>query len=127
MIPDQARGKFFGEAISALPDLEEARGRFRPCLSGLGDEEPERMNPAEAIAATQVVHDLSLFGLFWNAHIIVKLVMLGLLGASVWCWAIIIDKTLLFARTKRGMDRFEEIFWSGQSLEELYRSLGERT
>ena len=85
------------------------------------------MNPAEAIATTQVVHDLSLFGLFWNAHIIVKLVMLGLVAASIWCWAIIIDKTLLFARTKRAMDRFEEIFWSGQSLEELYRSLGDRT
>ena len=84
------------------------------------------MNPADAVQATQVAHDLSLLGLFWNAHIIVKLVMIGLLAASVWCWAIIIDKTLLFARTKRAMDRFEDIFWSGQSLEELYRSLSER-
>ena len=49
--------------------------------------------------------------------------MIGLLAASIWCWAIIVDKTLLFSRTKRDMDRFEEIFWSGQSLEELYRSL----
>src|ERR671933_1543938 len=81
------------------------------------------MNPADM---AQVAHDLSLLGLFWNAHIIVKLVMIGLLAASVWCWAIIIDKTLLFARTKRAMDRFEDIFWSGQSLEELYRSLSER-
>src|SRR5919202_4894447 len=84
------------------------------------------MNPADAAQTAQVAHDMSLWGLFWSAHIIVKLVMLGLLGASIWCWAIIIDKTLLFARTKRAMDRFEEIFWSGQSLEELYRSLSER-
>ena len=84
------------------------------------------MNPADAMQATQVAHDLSLWGLFWNAHIVVKLVMLGLLAASVWCWAIIIDKTLLFARTKKAMDRFEDIFWSGQSLEELYRSLSDR-
>jgi biopolymer transport protein TolQ len=68
------------------------------------------MNPADAMQAAQGAHDLSLWGLFWNAHIVVKLVMLGLLAASVWCWAIIIDKTLLFARTKRAMDRFEEIF-----------------
>jgi biopolymer transport protein TolQ len=84
------------------------------------------MNPADAMQAAQGAHDLSLWGLFWNAHIVVKLVMLGLLAASVWCWAIIIDKTLLFARTKRAMDRFEDIFWSGQSLEELYRNLNDR-
>ncbi|WP_112663937.1 protein TolQ [Microvirga flavescens] len=81
------------------------------------------MNPADVAQAAPVVHDMSLFGLFWQAHFIVKLVMIGLLAASVWCWAIIIDKTLLFGRTKRAMDRFEEVFWSGQSLEELYRSL----
>jgi biopolymer transport protein TolQ len=67
--------------------------------------------------------DMSLWGLFMQASLIVKLVMLGLLAASVWCWAIVIDKQLLFSRTKRNMDKFETIFWSGQSLEELYRSL----
>jgi len=70
--------------------------------------------------------DISLIGLFLQAHLLVKLVMLGLLAASIWCWAIIIDKLLLFARTKRQMDRFEKVFWSGQSLEDLYRSLATR-
>ena len=84
------------------------------------------MNPADAVQASQAVHDLSLWALFWNAHLIVQIVMLGLLVASVWCWAIIIDKTLLFARSKKAMDRFEDVFWSGQSLEELYRTLSER-
>jgi biopolymer transport protein TolQ len=84
------------------------------------------MNPADVAQAAPVAHDLSFFGLFWQAHFIVKLVMLGLLAASVWCWAIIIDKTLLYARSKRAMDRFEDVFWSGQSLEELYRSLQSR-
>ncbi|PZQ19361.1 MAG: protein TolQ [Ancylobacter novellus] len=67
--------------------------------------------------------DMSLWGLFLQAALVVKLVMLGLLAASVWCWAIVIDKQLLFTRNKRNMDRFEKIFWSGQSLEDLYRSL----
>ena len=80
------------------------------------------MNPADIAQAAPVAHDLSLFSLFWQAHLLVKLVMVGLLLASVWCWGIIIDKTILYARTKRAMDRFEEVFWSGQSLEELYRS-----
>jgi len=78
------------------------------------------MIPADA---AQVAHDMSLWGLFWQAHIVVKLVMAGLLAASIWCWAIIVDKTLLFRRTRREMDRFEEVFWSGQSLEELYLAL----
>jgi biopolymer transport protein TolQ len=84
------------------------------------------MNPADIAQAAPVAHDMSVWGLFWQAHIVVKLVMVGLLGASIWCWAIIIDKTLLFARSKRAMDKFEEVFWSGQSLEELYRTLQSR-
>ncbi|MGH6859716.1 MAG: protein TolQ, partial [Phyllobacterium sp.] len=70
--------------------------------------------------------DVSLWGLFWQAGFIVKLVMVGLLGASIWTWAIIIDKSLGFGRAKRAFDRFEQIFWSGQSLEELYRNLGDK-
>jgi biopolymer transport protein TolQ len=70
--------------------------------------------------------EMSFWSMFWGAHFVVKFVMLGLLAASVWCWAIIIDKTLLFTRTRKSMDRFEEVFWSGQSLEELYRALADR-
>jgi biopolymer transport protein TolQ len=84
------------------------------------------MNAADAVQATQTAHDISLLGLFLNAHIVVKLVMFGLLGASVWCWAIIVDKTLLYRRTKRALDAFEEVFWSGRSLDELYRTLADR-
>jgi biopolymer transport protein TolQ len=70
--------------------------------------------------------EISIWTMFWGAHFVVKIVMLGLLAASVWCWAIIVDKTLLFSRTRKAMDRFEEVFWSGQSLEELYRALSDR-
>ena len=71
--------------------------------------------------------DFSLITLFLQAHIVVKLVIIGLLLASVWTWAIIVDKTFLYARVRRGMDHFEKVFWSGQSLEDLYRSLTGRT
>src|SRR5947208_12236777 len=86
------------------------------------------MNPAEVAqsALPLTSSDLSIFGLFWSAHIIVKEVMLGLLIASIWVWAIAIDKTVLYARTRHAMDRFEKTFWSGQSLEELYRTLSSR-
>ena len=70
--------------------------------------------------------DLSLISLFSAADRLVQLVILGLLAASVWSWAIIVDKSLLFRRTSAQMNRFERVFWSGQSLEELYKSLQER-
>ncbi|RCS23711.1 protein TolQ [Phyllobacterium salinisoli] len=80
----------------------------------------------ENIALAAPSADVTLWGLFIQANWVVKLVMLGLLVASVWTWAIIVDKTLSFGRTRRALDRFEQVFWSGQSLEELYRNLGDR-
>jgi biopolymer transport protein TolQ len=86
------------------------------------------MNPAEiAQGALELPGaQVSLWGLFWQAHFVVKAVMIGLMLASIWVWAIVIDKTILYARTRRQMDRFEQVFWSGESLEELYRSLSSR-
>ena len=69
---------------------------------------------------------LSIWDLFQNADLVVKLVMVGLLIASVMVWAIAIEKLLLYSRTQRAMDAFEQAFWSGQSLEELYRTLASR-
>jgi biopolymer transport protein TolQ len=80
------------------------------------------MNPAPGLEASNI----TLWSLFYNADLIVKLVMIGLMIASVWVWAIALDKVVLFARMRRAMDRFEQAFWSGQSLEELYRSLSSR-
>jgi len=71
--------------------------------------------------------DISLIALFMQAHVVVKFVIVGLMLAAVWSWAIIVDKTILYGRVRRQMDRFEKLFWSGQSLEELYRSLTGRT
>jgi len=78
------------------------------------------MNPSD------VAVDLSIWQLFLNAHIIVKLVILGLLAASVWSWAIIFEKFFLFAKTRKETDKFEQVFWSGQSLDELYQALAQR-
>ncbi|MDY8110967.1 protein TolQ [Fulvimarina sp. 2208YS6-2-32] len=69
---------------------------------------------------------VSLWDLFWQAGFIVKMVMVGLMVASVWTWAIIVDKTLRFAAVRRQLNNFENRFWSGQSLEELYQSLSDR-
>jgi biopolymer transport protein TolQ len=76
-----------------------------------------------ALAPLGGAADLSLVALFMQAHPIVKLTIVGLIAASIWSWAIILDKTMLFRRLARRMDRFEDAFWSGQSLDELYRAL----
>jgi biopolymer transport protein TolQ len=82
------------------------------------------MDPAIGAAAAQT--DFSILGLFLQADWVVKTVMLGLLAASIWCWAIIVDKSMLYGRARREMNRFERTFWSGQSLEELYQQVAER-
>jgi biopolymer transport protein TolQ len=81
------------------------------------------MNPADVAAQAAASPDTTLLSMFWSAHIVVKFVMVGLLLSSFWCWTIIVNKTLLFSRFKRSMDKFEQVFWSGQSLEELYGQL----
>ncbi|HEY7269700.1 MAG TPA: protein TolQ, partial [Dehalococcoidia bacterium] len=49
------------------------------------------MNPSD-LPTGLVSSDLSLFAIFWQAHWLVKTVMVGLMGCSVWVWAIAIDK-----------------------------------
>jgi biopolymer transport protein TolQ len=44
----------------------------------------------------------------------------------VWSWAIIIEKFFVFARARKETDKFEQVFWSGQSLDELYQALAQR-
>lgn len=136
--PCPALGGFIGvtrsNRISAVPDAASSRrnhGSAR-ARAGFADREPDSekdvlMNPDVAQSVLPLTSsDLSLLTLFWHAHWIVKAVMIGLLVASVWVWAIAIDKTVLYARTRKAMDRFEQTFWSGESLDDLYRNLASR-
>lgn len=78
-----------------------------------------------ALAAPNVIH-LSAWTLFLQADIIVKLVMGMLIFASLWSWGIIFDKILRLRSLSRQAEAFEERFWSGSSLEELYERIGQR-
>jgi len=81
------------------------------------------MNAAGAVATA---HQITIWGLFWQADLLVKLVMILLLAASVWCWAIIIEKLMRIRRLNAQADAFEESFWSGGSLDALYDRIGKR-
>jgi len=78
----------------------------------------------EALAAAQNI-DFSILGLFGRATITAKAVMIILLIASFWSWAIILQKFINYRKARRQNTVFEEAFWSGQPLDALYEKLGE--
>jgi len=74
----------------------------------------------------QAAIDMSVWALFLRADVVVKLVMVILLFASVWSWAIIFDKYRRLRRIEADAESFEDAFWAGGSLEELYERIGGR-
>ncbi len=73
-----------------------------------------------------LVSDFSLLSLFDRADWIIRSVIIMLLLASFWSWAIIIDKYFRFRRLRSQSNKFEDVFWSGKSLDDLYDKLGHR-
>ena len=84
------------------------------------------MNPtdlAKEAIGPATVGGFSFLELFLEAHVVVQAVILGLVIASIWSWAIVVEKFFAFRRARRESDYFENMFWSGQSLDELYAAL----
>ena len=81
----------------------------------------------EADIASQAVGltstDFSIVQLFLRADIIVKSVIIILIAASVYSWAIIFDKYKLFKKINRTSDEFEEKFWKSKSAETFFNNL----
>jgi len=75
---------------------------------------------------SELAHDMSVLSLVLQADIIVKIVLVILVLASFWCWTIIFDKLLKMRRLSDQAAQFEEAFWSGGSLEDLYDRIGNR-
>ena len=85
------------------------------------------MDAVKSVAlAGSLDRDLSMWGLFFEADPVVKVVMLVLILASFWCWAVIFDKSFRMRRLTAQANRFEESFWSGSSLDDLYDRIGAR-
>lgn len=66
-------------------------------------------------------HDMTMIGLFMQADVIVKSVMLILMMASVWSWAIILSKRSTLKKLNRKANIFEDSFWSGEPLDKIYQ------
>jgi len=67
--------------------------------------------------------DFSMFGLFMQADIVVQSVIIILIIASIYSWNVIVSKILRLRQLKKLEKEFEEIFWSGNSFEDLYETL----
>lgn len=89
-------------------------------LSNQAAAPTERVAAAEVASVGQEMADLSLWGMFLQADLVVKAVMVGLLLASFWCWAVIFEKIARFSDLKKRAARFEQDFWSAETLESYY-------
>ena len=78
---------------------------------------------SETLAVAQTI-DFSLLALFLRATLIVKIVMLILMVSSIWSWSIIIQKFVDFKRANQKNKLFQDAFWSGEPLDELFEQLG---
>lgn len=82
------------------------------------------MNPDDAGAFSNAVP--SVLTLFLDAPLLVQLVIAIVLVALVWSLVVIAQKTFQYAKARKEADKFEQVFWSGQALDELYQALSQR-
>ena len=78
----------------------------------------------ETEVVQEVAAQMSMWDLVWASDMVTKVVMIGLIAASVWSWAIIFEKWGILRQLKSRSQKFEERFWSGGSLDRLYESIG---
>ena len=82
--------------------------------------------PRQSVSAIDTLHngpDFSAWSMFREASFVVQVVMLILIAASFWSWAVIVDKIMKFRALRKNFDAFEKSFWSGASLDDLYSRL----
>jgi biopolymer transport protein TolQ len=77
--------------------------------------------PIDSIDLGSQQHDLSMIGLFMMADPIVKTVMLMLMAASIYSWAIIFYKRSSLSKLNKKANIFEDSFWSGEPLDKIYQ------
>ena len=69
--------------------------------------------------------DFSILNLFLRADVIVKSVIIILIAASIYSWAVIIEKYRIFKKINKSSEEFENKFWKSRSAESFYNNLPE--
>lgn len=80
-------------------------------------------DPEILTTVTSAANNYSIFLLIASADLFGKSVIILLIFASVWSWAIIFNKIFQIRNVKKSITQFEGIFWSGQILDQLYESV----
>ncbi len=70
--------------------------------------------------------EISFIGLFWQASLLVKLVMMTLMSMSIVSWALIIQRSKAIKAANLASEQFEDRFWSGVDLNRLYQESSSR-
>ncbi len=81
------------------------------------------VNGINANGVIQPAADSSIFSYFWHASFLIKIVILSLIIASIYSWALIISNRIKLKRLNKEADYFEEEFWSGNPLDSLYKQV----
>ena len=84
----------------------------------------ERAVEAVALVGSQGAINFSIISMFLNSDLIIKAVIAMLVVASFWSWAIIFEKVLRLRRLHKLASDFEDMFWSGGALDDLYDRIG---
>ena len=79
------------------------------------------MDPVTTAATSLGTTDFSIVTLFMRADLVVKLVMISLVLASIFSWALIIDKIKIFKKIFKETDIAEDQFWSSKSAGDFYK------
>ena len=100
--------------------LSVQNGKIIYCNEGI------KMETQALADAANIASNLSMWDMVWDSDMITKVVMIGLIAASVWSWAIIFEKISTLRQVKKLSKNFEEKFWSGGSLDKLFDMIGNR-
>jgi biopolymer transport protein TolQ len=100
---------------SAAPAGDPAQSAPLAAPTANVDVSPSGENAAPAVGGISVI------SLFKRADLLVQAVLVLLLLASIWSWTIIISKSIALSALRRRATKFEKVFWSGRSLDDLYQ------
>jgi biopolymer transport protein TolQ len=112
-----------GGAAFAQPPIAAPVG---PSAQSQSLEAPAGASSSPGGVSDVLSGNFSIVSMFMRADIVVKAVMILLLLASLWSWTIIFNKLMTISSLKRKAKKFEKLFWSGQSLDELYQQFAAR-
>ncbi|HEX4294453.1 MAG TPA: protein TolQ [Rhizomicrobium sp.] len=100
---------------SAAPTGDPAQSAPLAAPTTNVDVSPSGENAAPAVGGISVI------SLFKRADLLVQAVLVLLLLASIWSWTIIVSKSIALSALRRRATKFEKVFWSGRSLDDLYQ------